>query len=354
MPEVTAASPEFAPRVRALGTDEPTESETKPGARTSVTIGPGSLLDSEARVRLARLRPLKMASCLATDFGLIALAAVACECYANPLLYVFAIMLIGGRQAGIGDVGMHHGVHRTLIRNRKLNDLLGRTLSWMVAVPLLTGYDAYRKSHFDHHRDANTDLDPDHEFFDRVYAMPRWKSALLLLIPLTGVLFPLAVANFLRKNWRSKPLSVLAVSLGVVTLAGGYCMGWYAIELLVHYWFVPMATWGIFANQIRALAEHYPEDEFERGGDIPSVFRTREIINSWFDQCFLVTRGVNYHLSHHLCPQVPFYHLRELQQELAKSPVYRQYAHVTPGYHQFLIEYFGRRTAVSPHRSAAQ
>ena len=36
--------------------------------------------------------------------------------------------------------------------------------------------------------------------------------------------------------------------------------------LVVLYWFVPLATWGLFINLIRALAEHYPGDEFGAGG----------------------------------------------------------------------------------------
>lgn len=321
----------------------------KVGAETSASkkVVPSSLLSRDVRARLTSLSPLKMASCLAIDFGLIAFAVLVCEAFANPVVYVLGVMLIGGRQAGIGDIGMHHGVHRTLVRNRKLNDLLGRTLSWLVAAPILTGYDAYRNHHLNHHRDANTHEDPDHEYFERVYEMPRWKAALLLVAPLTGVLYVLAIANNFRKSLRTKPLKVLVVSLGIVALIVGCYLGWYLCRLLVCYWFVPLATWGVFANQIRALAEHYPESEFQRGNDFPDVFRTREIINSWFDQCFLVTRGLNYHLSHHLCSQVPFYNLHELQQELAKSPLYQQHAHVTRGYHRFLFEYFGKRSGVS-------
>lgn len=59
---------------------------------------------------------------------------------------------------------------------------------------------------------------------------------------------------------------------------------------------------------------------------------------------FMVTRGVNYHLTHHLCPQVPFYNLPQLQRELSKSEIYQQYAHVTYGYHRFFLEYFFQRS----------
>ena len=99
-----------------------------------------------------------------------------------------------------------------------------------------------------------------------------------------------------------------------------------------------MSTWGIFANQLRATAEHYPEDEYNRGHAVPLVFRTRDIINSWFDKWFIATRSVNLHLTHHLCPQVPFFNLPELQRLLAETPTYRKHAHVTYGYHRVVAE----------------
>jgi fatty acid desaturase len=106
-------------------------------------------------------------------------------------------------------------------------------------------------------------------------------------------------------------------------------------------------------DQIRSLAEHYPEDVFLRDAQIPEVFRTRDVINSWFDSAFVVTRGVNYHLSHHLCPQIPFYNLADLQTQLAESPVYQQYAHVTYGYHRVLAEYFFHRAEPVGHVGSA-
>ena len=238
---------------------------------------------------------------------------------------------------------MHDGAHHLLCESRVWNDRLAQLLCWFVLLPLIESFSSYRKNHFQHHRSANTDDDPDAELTERLYRPARWKACIALLLPLTGVLLPAAVLSFLTRNARCHRIAVIALITGAILIACGMLYQIYAVELLFWYWIVPLATWGIFTNQLRALAEHYPENQFGRKDQTPEVFRTRDIINSWFDQWFIVTRGVNFHLSHHLCPQVPFYNLPRLQSILAQSYLYHRYAHVTQGYHRVLTEYFFQR-----------
>jgi fatty acid desaturase len=46
---------------------------------------------------------------------------------------------------------------------------------------------------------------------------------------------------------------------------------------------------------------------------------------------------VNYHLEHHLFPQVPYFHLKELHQELMKQDVYKQKAAISHSYLKNLV-----------------
>jgi fatty acid desaturase len=212
-----------------------------------------------------------------------------------------------------------------------------------VCSTIITGFDPYRTSHFAHHRGANTKKDPDVGFVETFYKLPRWRAVLAFASTLTGLLFLFAVYRYIARNWRQNWTNVIVVLALIAMLLIGWSANFYPAVVAIMYWFVPLATWGVFTNLVRSLAEHYPENEFQRGAEFPHVFRTRDVLNSWFDSCFIVTRGVNFHLTHHLCPQVPFYRLPELQRELSKSHVYRQYAHVTHGYHRFLCEYFFQR-----------
>ena len=311
--------------------------------QTSPKIDRSSLIPPDQLRTLSRRSPSALASRLLFDYTLIVAAAAVCEVYWNPLVYILAVMVIGARQVGIGSIALHDGAHRMLARNKVVNDWVAQAIGFSVGMPIFEDFHGYRKQHFEHHQCTNTHDDPDGWNYEQFYAMPRWKGALLLLQALCGVIFLALFVRFLSNQWKTNKVRGLVAILCVFTVAIGYWGGVYAVQVGVLYGVIPLATWGAFVNLIRGLAEHYPENEFERGKDFPPLFRTREILNSWFDQVFVATRGVNFHLSHHLIPSVPFYNLPRLQQVLAQSETYQQYAHITRGYHQFLMEYFFKR-----------
>lgn len=305
-------------------------------------FGPSRFLTPQEQQQLSRIRPWKLVSALVCDVCWITCAILLAEFTAHGGIYLLAVMVIGARQAGIGSIALHDGVHHLLVRNRKWNDWIGRLLSLLVSTPLLTSFASYRTSHFDHHRATNLPNDPDLILCERFYHAPWWKAAVGVMLPLTGLLFALAIVRYPFKDGRQNPVGVLFLvtltGLLVMSLATANDYG----QLFFWYWILPLGTWGVFVNQLRALAEHYPQNEYGRDGGVPEVFRTRDVLCSWFDKLFVVTRGVNYHLSHHLCPQVPFYNLASLQATLAANQTYRQYAHVTLGYHRVIWEYIRR------------
>ena len=304
-------------------------------------FGPRSFLSREEIRELSQMNSQRLISALGFDFAIIAVAVAASEFIGKPVAYLIAVMTIGARLTGVGSVALHDGVHNLLLKRRVWNDRLGSFLSWLVFTPLLITFSDYRKSHLSHHRATNTDDDPDLILTESFYKGTRWKTVFAWILALTGVLFSFAVIRFVVRNWKTHPFETIIVAGLISAISFGIYSDVYPAKLAFWYWIVPVGTWGIFVNHLRTLAEHYPEDEYGRNSDaIPDVFRTRDILNSWFDSMFVVTRGVNFHLSHHLCPQVPFYNLPVLQQKLAQSPVYQNYAHVTHGYHRVLAEYF--------------
>ena len=307
-------------------------------------IARAELINHSVVRQLSKRRPATLAARLVLDYAIMAAAIVICELYWHPALYVLAIMTIGARQAGIGSVALHDGVHRLLARNKRVNDLMGRILGLTVGVPIVEDFDGYRIRHFAHHRCTNTDEDPDAWLHEKFYDVPRWKGALFLLQALLGMVFVSLFVAFILRQYKSNKVVFLGLAGSLIALTAGVALQFYPAVLIVLYVVIPLATWGLFVNLIRGLAEHYPENEFQRGDDFPEVFRSRDILNTWFDQFFVATRGVNFHLSHHLIPNVPFYRLPALQRELAKSEPYRKYAHVTRGYHRFLLEYFFQRS----------
>lgn len=304
------------------------------------------LVDRETLVGFVQKRPARLALTLGFDFLSIVLAAAASEMIDHPAAYVLAVMWIGGRQVGIGSIALHEGVHRLLLRDHRLNDMLARALLWSVLARLFTpSLHDYRRTHAAHHRSVNSEDDPDRGVTSFMCGS-RARCAALLVASLSGVLgLYLLCIGSRHSQWRRR---IAGTSLLAVAMAG---VVWSVrpIELFAFYYLVPLLTWGLFVNQVRVMAEHYPRGLFGPDEDLPDVLLTREVLPTWFDRWFVTTRSVNYHLTHHLFPAVPFYNLRRLQRVLGASGAYASEAHVTRGYHRFIVEHMTRR----PRRSMA-
>ena len=90
-------------------------------------------------------------------WGVIALAMAFFIAWPNPLSFIVAVVVIGGRQLGLAIL-MHDAAHRALFKNTRLNDTLGAFLcGWPVGASLTL----YRPYHLSHHRHTQQAEDPD-------------------------------------------------------------------------------------------------------------------------------------------------------------------------------------------------
>jgi fatty acid desaturase len=302
-----------------------------------------SLLPREELLELSKVDSTRVVQIVLLDCLIILAAVALAERFWSVWSYVLAIMVIGARQFGIASIGLHDGAHGLLFHNRKLNDAMAACLTEPFFVGLLNLHlKTYRKQHFEHHRHANDAKDPDAGFFEAWFQAPPRKRVLLLLANGIGLTFILLVGKMLRHgSWTAR-----VVVAGVAIVIGtGMFYSFVPAVLIFWYWVVPFATWGMLANTLRAVAEHYPV-EFAPKSDpaMDDVFRTRDVMLTWFDAMFVVTRGVNFHLTHHLFPSVPFFRLKQLHRAIARREPYRQNAHVTRGYHRVLREVLFCRT----------
>lgn len=304
-----------------------------------ITIDRRAMLGDTSLAEWRRPDPARTALIVLLDYALIVAAAAVCESFWSPLLYVLTVMFIGARQAGLGTIVLHDGVHGSLSKNRKRNDLLGKTFCLTLFISLLGGFDAYRKSHLTHHRLTNREGDPDLPMMNALYLhTSRLKVVAIFLMQLSGVGFFLLIAGYLRSgSWRSR-IAALIVMIGCLA---GWLLSIRAVELLLCYWIIPLATWAQFVNMVRGISEHYPAATFGRE-HVPAQALTRDIIPTWFDSLFVTTRGINFHLTHHLFPTVPFFRLRALQRRISNDAAYRRFAHVTFGYHRAIAEVLRR------------
>src|SRR5512140_1638081 len=117
-------------------------------------------LDALTRAEIQDLRRMNdwhSWASIATNWGLV-FAAFALVAYApNPFTILLALAVIGTRQLGL-SVLMHEAAHRTLFKNRTVNDVVG---NWLCAYPVWSDLRPYRNYHLQHHAKNWTSEDPD-------------------------------------------------------------------------------------------------------------------------------------------------------------------------------------------------
>jgi fatty acid desaturase len=267
---------------------------------------------------------------VAINWGMVAASFALVAWWPNPLTVLVALFVIGARQLGFA-VLMHEAAHRSLLKNRALNDLVG---NWLCAYPVWSDTKPYRPYHLQHHAKNWTFEDPD----------------LALAQP-----FPITKDSFARKVWRDlsgqtgwKRLKATvrrdlglsrgrvkrnfdagleafhgvvitnAILLGLLTFAGHP-----ALYLL---WIAAWLTTYSLVMRIRSIAEHAmipdPVDEMNN---------TRTTVARWWERLLIAPNCVNFHLEHHLLPTVPHYNLRRMHRMLRERGALDQ-ACVTRGY----------------------
>lgn len=260
--------------------------------------------------------------------------------------WVLAAVVISSRQHALLSL-VHEASHHHLLTNRKLNDALSDLLC---AFPMNITTEGYRKEHAEHHRYVNTPRDPywltaqrDHAW---IFPRTRWGAALVLLGDMVGFfsLSHLRIVIPWSYTGRSMgkggpPISRaehvryalwLVGFITFLTLTGG----WLHYLLL---WSIPSLTLMMMAFRIRALVEHpftpATPDETHETRDVEAA--------TWFERFFIAPFNASYHLSHHLFPSVPYYHLPALHQQLKQTDLYR------PGENHFQTYLGGEKSAWS-------
>ena len=252
---------------------------------------------------------------IGVDWALVFAAFALVAAWPNPLTILFALFVIGARQLGLA-VLMHEAAHRTLLRDRRLNDWVG---NWLCAYPVWSDIAPYRPYHLQHHARTGTREDPD---LGLISPFPITRESLVRKVwrDLSGQTgWKFAKASFARtfRRARENPAARRAalgmavtnlVLLGVLILLGH--------PLLYLLWVGAWLTTNTLVTRIRSIAEHAltPDAPEPRG-------RTRTTIARWWERLLIAPNRVNFHLEHHLVMTVPHYRLPALHRLLRERGV---------------------------------
>jgi fatty acid desaturase len=268
------------------------------------------------------------------------LAAMALVAWApNPLTVLFALFLIGARQLGMAIV-MHEAAHRTLFRDRRLNDWAG---NWLGAYPIWAEVAPYRAYHLVHHTRTGTDQDPDlglaapfpitpSSFRRKVWrdlsGQTGWKQAKAVFRRDVGWARGARNQRALGMNEGQQPdvgwhkLAPIAITNGAL-LAILALAGHPALYLL---WVAAWLTTYRLVSRLRSIAEH---------GMVPDhldpMRNTRTTLAGWWERLLIAPNRVNFHLEHHLLMTVPHHNLPRLHRLLRGRGAIDETC-ITPGY----------------------
>ncbi|MDA0339467.1 MAG: fatty acid desaturase family protein [Proteobacteria bacterium] len=272
-------------------------------------------------------------------FGSMAMVVI----WPNPLTFILAIMIIGGRQLGLAIL-MHDAAHGLLFPNRKVNDWVA---NWLCAYPVISDVTIYRPYHFTHHRNAQQDNDPD-LWLSAPFPITRASFRRKTIRDLTGQTFVRQYATLFgptadgarpqdRKPFFKNLQGPIITNL--VLLAAAIASGcWWLYPTL---WVLPAATWRMWVTRIRNIAEHAVVPD--RGDPLRNA---RTTLLDLFTRLFVAPYWVNYHLEHHLYMWVPCYNLPKAHKRLVAQGLLPE-MEVRHGYVGLMKEATSRPKAVA-------
>ncbi|MBY0471549.1 fatty acid desaturase family protein [bacterium] len=302
-------------------------------------------LKSEAVQELSKLKPYRGLFQVAFEWSIVFTLILAQKFLLPIWTYPITLLLIATRQHALGIL-LHDAVHFLLLKNRRWNDLLA---DWLVAFPLLISTYGYRREHFAHHKWTGSQQDPDWvrtqvpHYTQTKSSTQLFKKIALYLAGVFSIrdtieaLYTYKLSVDLSKAANISRLAFVAVVLGI----------FYHFNLwwdYLFYWFFPMffGLFGLLYFRLKAEHEGIPATKY---------LNTRTVIPSRLEKILISPNNVNYHLEHHLYPNVPFYRLPSLHSKLRELDVFNKNAQITQGYFSGFVRELSSVTASNSESS---
>ena len=257
--------------------------------------------------------------------------------FPNPLSYIVAWLVIGGRQLACSII-MHDTGHFALFKSKRLNNFIGK---WLGAYPVLSDLSAYRPYHNRHHVHTGTDDDPDlllttgyparmlsmcRKFFRDLSGLTGIKSQIAFTMMQLGILkYNLGkkvewvdASDRTLKSIFYKGLTNLSgpIIANLLIFTALWSIGHPWLYLL---WIIPLFTSFQLFLRIRSMAEH---SMVIQSGD-PHT-NTRTTYANPLERLFFAPHYVNYHAEHHLMMGVPPYNLPKMHRILLQKGFYER------------------------------
>lgn len=226
-----------------------------------------------------------------------AIVAVAIYVGANHLILLpIAMLVVGNRQHALAVLG-HDGAHRLICKSKFLNDLLANVLTFY---PMGLCLKQYRKWHWEHHRNTNTDKDPEiplRAVHPNPIEMPFEPSKIWrhVVMDLFGFGIPQMVAFMIHV----RPRKISEFVSPCIALAATALLIYSGLAIVPIIWFGSLFTTFWAFIRYRTWTEHIGGEEGET-----LIFDTNRI-----QQAIFFPHNIHLHHEHHEKPGIPFHKL---------------------------------------------
>lgn len=257
-------------------------------------------------------------------FAALYLAGAWLAAYGGKSLWMMggSVLVMGLAMNTLGIL-IHEGLHGLLARSKAANHFW----SFLCGLPLLVSASAYRKTHIDHHFEFGRKMD--YGTYRQHLGKPEmvWCAYLLQLF-FGSVLYILFIPILGMRGASAKVRVMIASEMALIAGFAFWLAQTFSAQALLTFWLGPSLVMMALTN-IRGLASHAL-------GDPADIYLSSRTVHCNPLVQFLFLHE-NYHLEHHLFPQVPSYHLKRVHR-LIWNRLPR--ALNSPSYGEFLLGFF--------------
>ena len=211
-----------------------------------------------------------------------------------------AACLINGTSGYFMFSPMHDAIHSSVGRSKKLNLWVGRIT--FLYFSSLVAFELMRFIHFRHHTNANG---PGDEADHVVQSGPAWLRPLKW--PFIDLIYGWKYLAYWKDRPKSETRNVIIMFLTTMVVWPWLIINGYLTELLM-FWIIPQRISFFFISFIFVYLPHVPNEISEK----EDAYRATSIREGmeWLLSPLMMYQ--NYHLVHHLYPNVPFYRIVKL------------------------------------------